>query len=81
MNMLNTTATALVTSSGHLAKAFPGIIHFILSSYFLLIVIGVLGLGSWIVFLGLGILVGFGACGVGPFGFFGVGALYITIKE
>ena len=57
MKMLNTTATALVTSSGQLAEIFPRIIHFILSSYFLLIVIGVLGLGSWVGFrgfLGLG---------------------------
>ena len=57
MRMLNTTATGLGTSSGQLAKVFPGIIHFILSSYFLLIVIGVLGLGSWAGFwgfLGLG---------------------------
>ena len=42
----------------------------------------VLGLGSWIGFLGLGFqLIGFGACGVGPSCFFGVGALCINIEE
>ena len=42
----------------------------------------VLGLGSHIGFLGLGFqLMWFGACGVGPSGFFWVGALYINIKE
>ena len=43
---------------------------------------GVLGLGSYIGFLGWGFqLMGFGACGVGPSGFFWVVALYINIKE
>ena len=38
---------------------------------------GVLGLGSYIGFLGLGFSVdGFGACGVGPSGFLGWGSLY-----
>ena len=42
--------------------------------------VGVLGLGSWIGFLGLGFqLMGFWACGVGPAGLFGVG--YIKIEE
>ena len=42
----------------------------------------VLGLGSWIRFLGLGFsggfqMMGFGACGMGPSGFFcGWGSLY-----
>ena len=40
---------------------------------------GVLGLGSWIGVLGLGFMLrGFTACGMEPFGFFGVGALYIN---
>ena len=49
------------------------------SSYFFLIFahlwwFGVLGLGSYIGFLGWGFqLMGFGACGVGPSGFFGLG--------
>ena len=80
--MLNTTATALVTSSGQLAKIFPRFIHFILSSYFLLIVIGVLGLGSWDGFRGFwgqGVqLMMFGACGAGPSElFWGWGSLFI----
>ena len=49
------------------------------SLYFFLILahlwwFGVLGLGSYIGFLGWGFqLMGFGACGVGPSGFFGLG--------
>ena len=45
------------------------------------------GLGFWgwgliLGFLGWGFqLMGFGACGVEPSGFFGYGALYINIKE
>ena len=48
------------------------------------------GLGGWgcgggvfiLVFWGWGfLLLGFGACGVGPSGFFWVRALYINIKE
>ena len=41
----------------------------------------------WLIYGGLGFLgqgfqlMGFGACGVGPSGFFWVGALYINIKE
>ena len=43
---------------------------------------GILGSGSWIGFLGWGFqLMGFGACVVGLSGFYGVGALYINIKE
>ena len=38
------------------------------------------GLGFWGWGLGLG-LMGFEACGVGPAGFFWVGALYINIEE
>ena len=45
--------------------------------------VGLLGLGSWIGFFGWGFqLIGFGACGVGPSGFFwGVGALNIFLEE
>ena len=43
---------------------------------------GVLGLESYVGFLGLGFqLMVFGVCGVGPSGFFWVGALYINIEE
>ena len=80
--MLNTTATVLVTSSGQLAKVFPGIIQFILSSYFLLD----RGQGFWGWGLGLGFggfwgqgvqLMMFGACGAGPSElFWGWGSLF-----
>ena len=56
---------------------FPRVI---LYNFFLFLLIygglgfGVLGLGSYIGFLGWGFqLMGFGACGVGPSGFFGLG--------
>ena len=49
--------------------------------------VGVVDCFFWGLGLGLGFwgwsfqLMGFGACGVGPSGFVGVGALYINIKE
>ena len=51
---------------------FPRVI---LYNFFLFwLIYGGLGLGSYIGFLGLGFSVdGFGACGVGPSGFFGLG--------
>ena len=57
---------------------FPGL-FFILFFSFLLIYGGLgLGLGFW----GWSFqLMGFQDCGVGPFGFFWVGALYIIIEE
>ena len=64
---------------------FPGVI---LSTFFLfLLIYGGLGLGfkGWRLLLGFwgwGFqLMGFGACGVEPSGFFGYGALHINIKE
>ena len=44
-----------------------------------------LGLWGWDIELGQSVLVfqlmGLGACGVGPSGYFGVGALYMNIEE
>ena len=51
---------------------------FHLCSFLVVWGLGFWGLGFW----GWGFhLMGFGACGLGPSGFFGVGALYIKIKE
>ena len=55
--------------------------------YFLLflLIYGGLGFWGWGLILGFGgwgfQLMGFGACGVGPSGFFWVGALYTNIQE
>ena len=57
------------------------------SSYFILLFSHLWWLGFWgwgleLGFFGWGFqLMGFGACGVGPSGFFGVRALYINIDE
>ena len=62
---------------------FPRVILYTFFSN--LLIYGGLGFRGW--GLGLGFwgwgsqLMGFGACGVGPSGFFGVGAFSINIKE
>ena len=62
-----------------MAIFFPGVIRYTLLSPFSSFMV-VWGLGFWGWGLGLG-LMGFEACGVGPAGFFWVGALYINIEE
>ena len=69
---------------GHFrAIFFPRVILYTFFSFLLIYGgsgFGVLELGSWIGFLRLGFSVD-GACGMGPAGFFGVGALYIKNKK
>ena len=64
---------------------FPGLLFLIFSYFGSFMVVWGLGFWGWgliLGFFGWGFqLMGFGACGVGPSGFFGVGALYINIKE
>ena len=64
---------------------FPGLFFTIFSYFGSFMVVWGLGFWGWGLILGFwgwGFqLMGFGACGVGPSGFFWVGALYINIKE
>ena len=57
--------------------SFPRVIHTFFS---FLLIYGGLGFGVGVLDWGFQ-LMGFGACGVGPSVFFGVGALYINIEE
>ena len=64
---------------------FPGLFFLFVSHFCSSLVVW--GLGFWGWRLGLGFwdwgfqLIGFWACGVGPFWFSGVGVLYINIEE
>ena len=67
------------------AEYFPGFILYTFSHFCSFMVVCGLGFLGWVLelgFWGWGFqLMGFGACGVGPSGFFGVGALCINIEE
>ena len=72
----------LECSGGYKAYiSFPGI-FFLLCSHFCSFIHGCSGFWGWdLGYLGDFQLMGFGACGVGPSGFSGVGTLYINIEK